>query len=133
MASHRTKYRPYFTSEEMLEIISALKQSPSPPRLKIIQYLESFNLKITHGIIEPSHINKPSLAESLGFSDSSTPIPIRQISPDERREIAYHKWLHKPTQCTPAELKDVNEYRYANHLLTPEEQTAFEASVILGL
>jgi hypothetical protein len=130
MASHRTKYRPYFTSEEMLEIIFSLKQSPSPTRLKIIQYLESFSLKITHGIIEPSHINKPSLAESLGFSDS---LPIKQISPNERRENAYHKWLHRPTQCTPAELKDVNEYRYANHLFTPEEQVSFEKSVILGM
>lgn len=121
------KFRPYFTSAEMLEIISALKESPSPNRLKIIQYLESFNLKITRGLIEPAHTKKPTLDELLGFSTPTTPV----IKPSVRRENAYNKWLVNPTQCTVLELKDVNDYRYENGLFTPEEQVAYEKS--LGL
>lgn len=129
--SHRTKYRPYFTSDEMLELITSLKENPTPKRLKLIQYLESFNLKITHGLIEPSQINKPSLAESMGFLEESSKISL--LTPDKRREIAYKLWLVNPSSCTPSQLKDVNEYRYANKLLSAEEQIAFEKSLGISL
>jgi len=111
----------------MIEIISALKSSPTPPRIEIIKYLESFNLKITHGIIEPNHVVQESLEEKLGFLKTTSMLP------DARRLIAYNKWLNNPLQCTPSEIQDANEYRYTNNLFSPEEQMAFEKSLDLSM
>jgi len=119
--SSEQKFRPYFTSSELLEIISALKSAPTPRRMTLVRYLESFLLKINHGIISPSHITAPSLESRLGMDDS--PVPI---SPALTGEAAYQKWLSNPVKATPHEISAALEWRYLNDMMSPEEESEYE-------
>lgn len=117
------KYRPYFTAPELLEIIASLKENPTPNRLAISRYLESFNLKITHGVISASHTLEPSIEQKLGFA----PAPA---APEENRteQELFYIWKNDPTLLTPPELARVLDYRYRNDLMTPEEEKAYESA-----
>jgi hypothetical protein len=130
--SNKSKYRPYFTADEMLELISALKESPTPSRMKIIQYLEGFNLKITYGVVNANYITnpKPTIEQQLGFTEEE---PEPTLSPNEIRQRAYQKWLKKDSTITVKELNLANEYRYENNLMSAEEQAAFEKTLGLSV
>jgi len=121
--SGEQKFRPYFTAAELQEIILCLKSHPSPRRLTICQYLESFLLKINHGIVSPAHTLNPSLEQKLGFPDPSTPIPI---SHNLTGEAAYNKWLLSPGSATPKEIAEAMNWRYLNDLMSPEEEAEYE-------
>jgi hypothetical protein len=115
------KYRPYFTAPELSEIIASLKENPTPNRLAISRYLESFNLKITHGVISPSHTLEPSIEQKLGFApDSQIELPSE--------EKLFSIWKASPTLLNPSEIARVLDYRYRNNLMTPEEEKAYEIS-----
>ena len=130
--SNKSKYRPYFTADEMLELISALKESPTPSRMKIIQYLEGFNLKITYGVVNANYITnpKPTIEQQLGFTEEE---PEHTLFPHELRQRAYQKWLRKDPTITVKELNLANEYRYENNLMSAEEQVAFEKTLGLSV
>jgi len=113
------KYRPYFTAPELSEIIASLKEKPTPNRLAISRYLESFNLKITHGVISPSHTLEPSIEQKLGFAST-----VRELSDEE----LYQNWKASPTLLNPSEIARVLDYRYRSNLMTPEEEKAYESA-----
>ena len=117
------KYRPYFTALELSEIIASLKENPTPKRLAISRYLESFNLKITHGVISAAHTLEPSIEQKLGFA----PAPA---APEEHRteQELFYIWKNDPTLLTPPELARVLDYRYRSDLMTPEEEKAYESA-----
>jgi hypothetical protein len=119
------KYRPYFTRDELLEIISTLKSHPSPRRLTICQYLEGFLLKMDHGIIKPAHTLQPSIESKLGFA----PIPV---SHEVTGEAAYQKWLLDPVKATPKEIAEAMDWRYRNNLMSTEEEIAYESEQLSG-
>lgn len=114
-----SKYRPYFTRDELLEIISTLKSHPSPRRLQICQYLEGFLLKMEHGVIKAAHTPLPTQEEKLGFA----PIPV---SHDLTGEAAYQKWLLNPVKATPKEIEEAMDWRYRNNLMSPTEEAEYE-------
>lgn len=123
MSNHSSqKFRPYFTRDELLEIISALKSSPTPRRLTLCQYLEIYLLKINHGIIRPAHTIEPSLESKLGFSET---VPV---SHELTGEMAYQKHLINPLNCTPKEIAEAMDWRYRNDLMSPDEEKAYEQS-----
>ena len=118
------KYRPYFTAAELQEISAALKQSPTPSRLNIAQYLEKFILEINHGVRESSYTMnpRPTLADELGFTEPTT----RDKEPSAEL-IAYRFMVeHGNNACTPKQLKDALSYAYLNDLMTPEQEAAYE-------
>lgn len=112
------KFRPYFTVAELLEIVAALKQNPTPNRMGIIRYLEGYILKINHSQITPQHTLSPTLAQKLGFSD--------EPSVDMTGEAAYQKQLINPTHCTPKEIAAAMEYRYTHNLMSLDEVKKYE-------
>jgi hypothetical protein len=114
-----SKYRPYFTASELLEVIGALKEHPTPSRLALIRYLEGFSIKITTGVQSPNLTLAPSLEQKLEF------VP-RQEQEDE--SFIYSKWRNHPKICTPRELKTAMDYAYRNDLLTPKEEEEYEHS-----
>ncbi len=121
--SSNQKFRPYFTAAELQEIINCLKSHPTPRRLTICQYLESFLLKINHGIISPAHTTAPSLEQKLGFPDPNQPIPV---SHNLTGEAAYNKWFLDPKSATPKEIAEAMNWRYLNDLMSPEEEAEYE-------
>lgn len=116
----QTKYRPYFTATELLEIINALKEHPNPSRLALIKYLESFSIKIERGVLEPQITLKPTIEQSLGFSPPSAPT-INRIDPP----VLYEKW-RAGEHLNPVELTAVFKHAYINDLFTPQEEEEYE-------
>ena len=115
------KYRPYFTAPELSEIIASLKENPTPNRLAISRYLESFNLKITHGVISPSHTLEPSIEQKLGFASEPT---FGEMT-DEK---LFNIWKSNPTLLNALEIAKVLDYRYRTNLMTPEEEKTYESA-----
>lgn len=121
-------YRPYFTLHELREIILCLKSHPTPSRLSLVQKLESFCLKINHGVI--SHQYEPSprktILDKLELSDPA-PVPI---STEITGEAAYQKHLADPFHCTPKEIQAAMEYRYTHSLMSPQQESEYESSLL---
>lgn len=115
------KFRPYFTANELLEVITALKEKPTSARIALARYLDGFALKIERGTMEPQHILKGSVkqqfTQSLGLdTPAPTKIPSKQV---------YDKWTENPAQCSPAELMEVQMYRFHNDLMTGAEEAEY--------
>lgn len=119
MTGSAQKFRPYFTADELTEIISCLKSHPSTRRLQLAQYLESFLLKINHGIVSAAHTTKPSIEQKLGFD----PIPAPHHLTGE---AAYQKWIINPLSATPKEIEEAQDWRYRNDLMSPAEESEYE-------
>jgi hypothetical protein len=123
------QYRPYFTLPELREIILCLKSHPTPARLSLVQKLESFCLKITHGVISSQYEPSPrkTILDRLELSD---PPATLEISPRITGEAAYQKQLSDPLHCTPKEIAAAMEYRYMEGLMSKEEEQNYEKSII---
>ena len=119
-----TKFRPYFTADELSEIISCLKSNPTPKRMHIIRYLEHYLLKINHGVVTAAHTTAPTIEQKLGFDPINT--PSKQLL----GEAAYQKQLINPVQCTPHEIAAAMEWRYTNGLMSPDEEKMYEQSLM---
>jgi hypothetical protein len=122
-----TKYRPYFSSAELQEIIRCVKTSST--NLSLLRYLESFALKINHGTIDPQLTIKPTvtLEQKLGLAPAiSTPQQEDNIS------SLVHTYNTAPTLLKPAELSRIHQHRYENDLMSPEEESLYEASLMFG-
>lgn len=116
------KFRPYFSGEELLEIIQTFKQHPSPKRMGITRYLESFLLKINHGIVNPAHTTQLSTVQKLGFDEVLNALPTRE-------QVLYSAWIKvtaNPSSATSKEIEACMEYKYLNKLMTPAEEREFE-------
>lgn len=119
------KYRPYFTAPEMKEIITALKEKPSPYRLGIIQYLETFQLKMNHGLVQPAHVTEGTKIQKLEANLGMTATkPVED--PDEPSAPALHKiWMDHPEKLTPPQIDRVMSYRFQEGMMTPEEEKKY--------
>ena len=115
---NKTKYRPYFTASELSEVIRCVKVSSQ--NLPLLRYLESYALKISHGVITESITLQPTLADSLEL-DSPSP----DSSLESKRSKAYAKWLSSPESCTPLEIELAHLYRFENDLMSPEEESIY--------
>ena len=115
-AQNKTKYRPYFTASELSEVIRCVKLSSQ--NISLLRYLESYALKISHGVITESITLQPTLADSLEL-DSPSP------SLDSKRFQAYTKWSQAPESCTPLEIELTHLYRFENDLMSPEEESIY--------
>lgn len=122
------KYRPYFSGEELLEIIRTFKEYPSPKRMGIIKYLESFLVKINHGIINPAHTVQESAVQKLGFDTEFNALPTRE----QQMYAAWVKVTANPSSATPREIELCMEYKYLNKLMTRKEEQEFERANGLG-
>lgn len=118
------KYRPYFTGPELQEVILALKQKPSPFRLGIIQYLETFQVKMERGIIRPAHVIEGTKIQKLEVSLGMGEKPVED--PNEPSASDLHKiWMDTPQKLTPPQIDRVMSYRFQEGLMTPEEEKKF--------
>ena len=115
------KFRPYFTSSELLYLIALCKNAPSP-RIPLISYLEEFAIKIERGIKTPAITNDPSIESKLGFVDSSP-------APGIHMETIVNMWEMFPNdrkQYSPAQLSQIAEFRYLNDRMSPVEEAEYE-------
>lgn len=114
------KYRPYFSEEELAEVIRCVKLNTTS--LPLLQYLQSFQLKIQNELLSPQYKLAPSLESKLGFSHPAKPNP----------EALYEKWSNDPNTLTPSQILIVQQYRWEMGLMTVEEATAYEEKLLSG-
>ena len=117
------KYRPYFTSSELQEIITALKTAPTPSKMPLIRYLEGFALKIDRGIIRESHTLEPSLADRMELNETHTEA-VNSLQ--SKKYNSYRKHRDYPSSCTPIEIEQSMLYMYENDLMTSGEESDYE-------
>jgi hypothetical protein len=136
--THKTKYRPVLTLEQMKHIISLAKATPNEDSISVISTLYPYIAKAEMQAIVPAYTikEKPTLETKLGFShEEITAITgnHNHISEAMDKEVywklAYEKWLANPDSCTTDELLAANEHRYLHDLMTPEEMVEFEKSM----
>lgn len=118
--TQKTKYRPYFTASELGEVIRCVKVSSQ--NISLLRYLESYALKISHGVITESITLQPTLADSLELDSPTSPL---NSSLESKRAKAYTKWLSSPESCTPLEIELTHLYRFENDLMSPEEESIY--------
>lgn len=114
--NNAVKYRPSLSLAEIHTILSHLPVHESTIRRK----LEIFTLKAQHGITQASHVatGRATLADSLGFSSATTSA--------EDIETLLNVYALNKKALSSAQLARVNQYRYVNDLMTPEEEAAHE-------
>ena len=117
---NKTKYRPYFTASELGEVIRCVKLSSQ--NISLLRYLESYALKISHGVIAESITLQPTLADSLELDSPTSPL---DSSLESKRAKAYAKWSQAPEACTPLEIELTHLYRFENDLMSPEEESIY--------
>lgn len=125
-----TKFRPYFTPDELSYLITLCKQA-IPPNESMIRYLESFALKIKHGVIDPQITLKGSKIDQLREAlDLEGQEAYRKQSLLEYQSRSYVKWQSDPESCTPGELTAAHAFRIANGLLSTEEEFKLNQSLM---
>lgn len=118
-----TKYRPYFTAEQIDTILAALKSSSSD--ISLIRYLETFRAKIEFDAISKiTPTPRISIVEKLGFND-----PPVSIDTTTLKYQAYCRWCESPEELSMKELEYAHTYRYENDLMDSQEETDFEKQI----
>ena len=149
----KVKYRPVLTAEQITHILHLAKtESPiSNASISVISVLAPFEAKILNAGIKPAYTEAPKkdILESLGgrtpaqkmadppritsyptdsASSASSPVSTEHLTKEQRWEAAYNKWSTNPSSCSLQEIKDAQEHRYLNDLMSPEEMVEFELS-----
>lgn len=121
----KIKFRPSLTAGQIEHIIHILATAGenSPLNQSCLKSLRMFSLKAQHGIVSPSHLalGRESLESSLGFTTSE---PVTTV------ELLYKVWQTHPTTLTPAQLQQVQSYRYQNNLMSPEEEQDYDMKIL---
>lgn len=127
------KTRISLSSSQWAFILECIAASPHHPEYEATsKAIRLHQWKWENQLIKPSHVTivRPStdLDDSLGFSSPQTPIG----SLDEQREALYkmHSEQGIPlSRFSKAQLQMIQDYRYGNDLMSPEEEAAYEASM----
>lgn len=120
MSEH--KFRPYFTTAELTELIRCVKTSSTNQSL--LAYLEAFAIKIDRGILQSQLTLQQPLEQRLGMVPSSK----NTLAPTPTE--LYQQWKTDPTKLIPAQLAIVHTYRWENGFMTEEESSRFEQSML---
>ena len=124
------KFRPYFTTAELTEIIRCVKTASTNNHL--LSYLEAFAIKIDRGIMNPQLTTSPaqSLESKLGLGGSIIPSLPGPIPPTSAELFTIYK--SNPEYLSPSQLSIVHTYRWENGLMDEEESSRFEAALFDG-
>lgn len=114
------RYRPSLTAEQITTIIRVFKQIPQDTTVQdVLATLVPFEAKIIHGIKQPVS-SVETLTEKLGWETGMS------LTPAEKREAAWNKWVRNPQDCTLIELELASDYRYQFNLMSDEERKKHE-------
>lgn len=124
MSTKEPKYRPVLTMPQIRFVMLAIEKYPAKDTFQeeLLSYLELFVAKQKAGFLRSSYSVAPrqSIEDKLGLGADSK---------EEKMLAAFSK--HEQLGafiCTKQELALVAEYRYLNDLMSPEEETEYEAT-----
>lgn len=116
----KQKVRPVLTVSQLQLVTAWAKEKASPENpeaQQLYSYLLMFGMKFTAGIVKPVYTTKKqSVEESLGLDSFQTKHP---------REVAFDKWTLHPELCNAQDMILVQEHRFLNDLMTPEEEATY--------
>lgn len=116
------KFRPYFSSAELTEIIRCVKAASK--NADLLRYLETFAIKINHGTMSPQHTLAPTLESKLGLID-----PASRSDPVDPA-ILYDQWMTSPENLTPAQIAMVHQYRWETEKMSSTEALEYERTIM---
>lgn len=122
------KFRPYFTASELLTVIAALK-SHTPYPAQLVRYLETFAIKIERGVVIPAHTVQPSIEQKLGLAAPDNPPTSVNLSVLVTNYEMFPADRHK---LTPRQLEAVQQYRFENDRMSPQEERDYVSSLPSG-
>lgn len=147
-SARSARYRPVLNQEDVAYLTSLLKDvyvsdiagtylpehytsvTGTAILTRLIQKFSTLKTKIDNKAIVPEYMastapTKEQKEEQLLY-DLGEPLPpgdsgSETSNRNARWKAAYDKWCINPTECTLQEIDDVQEYRYLNDLMSPEE------------
>lgn len=119
------KYRPYFTLPELNHILESLKNR-TEPSVGLISYLERYISDIKAGYRVENLTTSPSLAQRLDLVPRA-PSDLDSANPEQLLQI-YHRDGNTFKSLSIREIKILQEYRYSNDMMTPEEESIYQES-----
>lgn len=152
--NQKAKYRPPLTEKEVRVLAIVLKRAyianlSAPPYhpdfpqdinrgfdkvhedycLQLMNKFSTLQAKIDNGIAKPAYTSSATTPAQDVLANLGGEVPLTQgnVSPGERRALAYVKYLEDPTSCTATEIADAQEHRFTNGLMEEAEATAYEA------
>jgi hypothetical protein len=128
MATMVTKFRPYFTSNELAEVIRCVKSVSHNQAL--LKNLETYAMKIDRGLLEPNLTLKPSLIDKLDLDSTDQDSSNSSTNYTSERELAFNKYQSNPASCSVKELELAHTYRYENDLMDATEEVEFESKQV---
>lgn len=126
----KPKYRPALTEDMLHELYAALEEGTTKT------YLHQYLVKIGAGITNAAYVHnnvkelrKKSIEDALGFADLTQSQDISTKNLESEVEL-YNKWINDPLALTSTQLDCVLQYRYTNDLMSVEEESQYEASLL---
>lgn len=120
------KYRPCLTTRQIQHILSLCKNDLTLESLSVIKVLSPFQSKIENCSLTPAYSIEKNSSVLASFGSQNTGIENSSLTPNEKRERAYKKWLCHPDSCSVYELELVQTHRFTSNLMSAEEQEQFE-------
>lgn len=118
------KYRPVLSQAQIAHILSLCKTDLSQKSISIISTLAPFLAKIENDAVTEAYTQKPkeSKLTDLGFQ-SHTP---KEIVDAETLHTKYLLCGENISEFSLQEIQKIQEYRYTNDLMTPQEEVEYE-------
>ena len=141
MSSNKIYYRPYLTTENIIELDRLLsEQLPSVfisnlSLLDAYKKIHEFKDKIDKGQAFIAHTTKGSLKEQfvqsldLDGQRGEKPAQIGSIDPSTKRVNAFNKFSQTPALCSLEEIELAQTHRWENGLMEEKEKEEYEAKL----
>lgn len=124
------KFRPYLTLSQIQRILQYLKSTPQSEDGDLIATLETLVWKAGQGLQKPAYETAPPWAQKLGLQSA----PPKTYSLRDKLNMYAHWQAHRNNPnavFSKEQLAVIEEYRYTNNLMTPEEESAYSENLLM--
>lgn len=124
MSQSQQKFRPVLTHSQISHILTLCKKDLTQESISCIAILAPFEAKIKNLGVQAAYTQKPkdSKLTDLGFQ-SHTPKEVVDV------ETLYSQYMENGENISDfslQEIQKIQEYRYTNDLMTPQEEIEYE-------
>lgn len=120
----KPKFRPALTEDDLRILYADCREGPTKTYLK--QYLGKIGLGIVTSGYVPTGTKETNTLSALGFPSESPKETDTESYKERPPEVLLPIFLSDPIQLTSAEINSVQNYRYLNDLMSPQEEKEYE-------
>lgn len=123
MSQSQQKFRPVLTHTQISHILTLCKKDLTQESISCIAILAPFEAKIKNLGVQAAYTQKPkeSKLDELGYTH--TPKEVVDV------ETLYSQYMENGeniSEFSLQEIQKIQEYRYTNDLMTPQEEVEYE-------